>query len=135
MSCYEYCTKVLILVYCSTPYVRMTPETQNQPQRRLLPVSCALYWKAIYTPDEVWGRDYLKLCLASSLKLTQPHKPHHTSLYCCTSTLYRLKEELIRELVKNSRTMKGLNESYLSKIQKLEKVSSIHARKVAHVYS
>ena len=51
-----------------------------------------------------------------------------------TSTLYRLKEELIRELVKNSRTMKGLNESYLSKIQKLERVRSMHARKVPHVF-
>ena len=48
--------------------------------------------------------------------------------------LSRLKEELIRELVKNSRTMKGLNESYLSKIQKLERVRSMHARNVAHMF-
>ena len=36
--------------------------------------------------------------------------------------------------MKNSRTMKGLNESYLSKIQKLERVRSMHARKVAHIF-
>ena len=59
---------------------------------------------------------------------------HHTILYHCTSILYRLKEELIRELVKNSRTMKGRNESYLSKIQKLERVRSMHARKVTHIF-
>ena len=37
----------------------------------------------------------------------------------------RLKEELIRELVKNSRTSKRLNETYLTKIQKLELVSEV----------
>ena len=63
-----------------------------------------------------------------------PTHMHHTSLYCPTSYLSRLKEELIRELVKNSRTMKGLNESYLNKIQKLERVRSMHARKVAHMF-
>ena len=65
---------------------------------------------------------------------THPTHVYHTSLYHCVSTLYRLKEELIRELVKNSRTMKGLNESYLNKIQKLERVRSMHARKVPHVF-
>ena len=37
--------------------------------------------------------------------------------------LNRLKEELIRELVKNSQTNKRLNEAYLTKIQQLEQVS------------
>lgn len=39
------------------------------------------------------------------------------------SFAFRLKEELIRELVKNSRTGKRLNEAYLTKIQTLEQVS------------
>ena len=38
-------------------------------------------------------------------------------------TVHRLKEELIRDLVKNSRAAKQLNEAYLSKIQKLERVN------------
>ena len=37
---------------------------------------------------------------------------------------HRLKEELIRELVKSSKSMKQLNESYLTKIHELEKEAS-----------
>lgn len=37
---------------------------------------------------------------------------------------YRLKEELIRELVKSSRSMQQLNHSYLSKISQLEREAS-----------
>ena len=102
--------------------------------------------EVIYTPDEVWGRTVvqsmpmlpLRLGLSSFLIHTHLHVSptpmHHISLYCPTSYLSRLKEELIRELVKNSRTMKELNESYLSKLQKLERVRSMHARKVAHMF-
>ena len=35
-----------------------------------------------------------------------------------------MKEELIRELVKSSRSMKELNQSYMAKIQQLEKEAS-----------
>ena len=38
----------------------------------------------------------------------------------------RLKEELIRELVKTGKTTKQLNSTYLTKIQSLERVSGSH---------
>ena len=121
------------------------------PRPQTNPSADRFQYPACYTGSDIraeWGLGArlvqnmpvlpLRLGLSSFLIHTHPHvsRTHmrHTSLYCPTSYLSRLKEELIRELVKNSRTMKELNESYLSKIQKLERVRSMHARKVAHMF-
>ena len=48
----------------------------------------------------------------------------HTHTLTHIHGVTRLKEELIRELVKNSRSMKELNQSYMAKIQQLEKEAS-----------
>lgn len=51
------------------------------------------------------------------------HWSENTACQLFFLTVHRLKEELIRDLVKNSRAAKQLNEAYLSKIQKLERVN------------
>ena len=48
----------------------------------------------------------------------------------CHNLSYRLKEELIHELVKSSRSMQQLNHSYLSKIHQLEREASLVKREL-----